>query len=279
MQFGIHLPQIGRKAGPEAIRRAAQQAEALGYDDVWVNDHLVVPADAPYPPNPSFYEPVVTLTWAAAATRRVRLGTSVLVLPLRHPVHLAKELATLDLLSGGRLILGAGVGWLEGEFAALGVPAKERGARTDESIEILRRCWHDNPIDYRGHKVPTQMEMIRALPQPGRRIPIWIGGISRQAIARAVRLGDGWHAIRLTPEELGPIVEDLRRRRPESAFAISLRLNLDPLLDGVDEVKSKLEGYAALGLDHMSFEPRQRGLDEWLKAVECSWRLLEPYRG
>jgi len=279
MQFGIHLPQIGRKAGPEAIRRAAQQAEALGYDDVWVNDHLAVPADAPYPPSPSFYEPVITLTWAAAATERVRLGTSVLVLPLRHPVHLAKELATLDLLSGGRLILGAGVGWLEGEFQALGVPATERGARTDESIELLRRCWHDDPIDYQGRKVPTRMEKIRTLPQPGRRIPIWIGGISAQAVDRAARLGDGWHAIRLSPEELRPTVDELRRRRPEPDFAISLRLNLDPLLDGADEIKAKLDAYAALGLDHMSFEPRQRALDDWLKAVEAFWRLLEPYRG
>lgn len=278
MQFGIHLPQIGRKAGPEAIRRAAEQAEALGYDDIWVNDHLAVPADAPYPPSPSFYEPVITLTWAAAATTRVRLGTSVLVLPLRHPVHLAKELATLDLLSGGRLILGAGVGWLEAEFDALGVPANERGVRTDESIEILRRCWRDDSIDYAGRNVPTRMQKIRTLPQPGRAIPIWIGGISTHAIERAARIGDGWHAIRLSPEELGPIVEDLRRRRPEPGFAISLRLNLDPLLDDADEIKAKLEAYAALGLDHMSFEPRQRAIDDWLKAVEALWSIAEPYR-
>lgn len=278
MHIGIHLPQIGRKAGPDSIRRAARQAEELGFDDVWVNDHLAVPADAPYPPSPSFYEPVITLTWAAAATTRVRLGTSVLVLPLRHPVHLAKELATLDLLSEGRLILGAGVGWLEGEFDALGVPARERGARTDESIEILRRCWQDDAIDYQGRRIATRMAKIRTKPQPGRAIPIWIGGISAPAIERAARLGDGFHAIRLTPEELAPVVADLRARRGPD-FALSMRLNLDPLMDDVDDLKAKLDGYAALGLDHMSFEPRQREIDDWLRAVEAYRRLLEPYRG
>ena len=119
MKFGIHLPQFGRIAGPEAIQRAAVRAEELGFDDVWASDHLAAPAQGTYVPS-HFYEPVITLTWAAAATSRVGLGTSVLVLGLRHPVHLAKELATLDLLSGGRLVVGAGVGWLKAEFAALG---------------------------------------------------------------------------------------------------------------------------------------------------------------
>ena len=102
MQIGIHLPQVGQKAGPETIRRAAVHAEELGFADVWVSEHIILPKDAPYPPTPFFYEPVTTLTWAAAFTSRVRLGTSVLVLPWRHPLPLAKELSTLQNLSGGR---------------------------------------------------------------------------------------------------------------------------------------------------------------------------------
>src|ERR1700730_15748563 len=120
MRVGIHLPQIGRKAGPEAIRRAAIQAEELGFADVWTSEHIIIPKGAPYPPSALFYDPILTLTWAAAFTKRVRLGTSVLVLPMRHPLPLAKELATLQNLSEGRLILGAGVGWMAAEFAALG---------------------------------------------------------------------------------------------------------------------------------------------------------------
>src|SRR5436190_1874592 len=115
MQLGIHLPHAGEQARPELIRRAAIRAEELGLDDVWVSEHIIVPR-ATFPRSPLFYDPVLSLTWAAAVTKRVRLGTSVLVLPMRHPLPLAKELATLQNFSEGRLILGAGVGWLEPEF-------------------------------------------------------------------------------------------------------------------------------------------------------------------
>ena len=138
MQIGVHLPHIGRKATPEAVKRAAVQAEELGLADVWVSEHVILPKDAPYPPSPAFLEPILTLAWAAAATKRVRLGTSVIVLPMHHPVPIAKQLATLQTLSNGRVIFGIGVGWLEAEFSALGVPFRERGRRTDESIALLR---------------------------------------------------------------------------------------------------------------------------------------------
>src|ERR1700676_3787844 len=120
MQLGIHLPHAGSQATPDLIRRHAIRAEALGLSDVWVSEHIIVPRKS-FPRSPLFYDPVLTLTWVAAVTERVRLGTSVLVLPMRHPLPLAKELATLQNLSQGRLILGAGVGWRGGEFEALGV--------------------------------------------------------------------------------------------------------------------------------------------------------------
>src|SRR3954464_4836175 len=131
VQLGIHLPHAGSQASPELIRRHAQRAEDMGLSDVWVSEHIIVPR-AQFPRSPLFYDPVLTLTWVAAVTKRVRLGTSVLVLPMRHPLPLAKELATLQNLADARLTLGAGVGWLESEFAALGVPFAERGRRLDE---------------------------------------------------------------------------------------------------------------------------------------------------
>src|ERR1700723_4510513 len=164
MQIGIHLPHIGRKAGPDAIRRAAIQAEELGFDDVWVSEHIIVPKDGGYPPSPNFWDPVLTLTWAAACTERVRLGTSVLVLPMRHPLPLAKELATLQNLSGGRLILGAGVGWMEAEFAALGGPFKERGRRMDEGIEMMRAVWSDDPVSFTSRSIPAEIDNMRMMP-------------------------------------------------------------------------------------------------------------------
>src|SRR5438034_813521 len=133
MQLGMHLPHAGSQASPALIKRHAQRAEALGLSDVWVSEHIIVPR-AQFPRSPLFYDPILTLTWVASVTERVRLGTSVIVLPMRHPLPLAKELATLHNLSGGRLILGVGVGWLEPEFAALGVPFNERGRRMAERV-------------------------------------------------------------------------------------------------------------------------------------------------
>src|SRR6202012_1114652 len=165
MQLGVHLPHIGRKAGPESIRRAAVQAEELGFDDVWVSEHIIVPKDSPYPPSPNFWDPVLTLTWAAAVTSKVRLGTSVLVLPMRHPLPLAKELATLQNLSDGRLILGAGVGWLEAEFAALGVPFNERGRRMDEGIAMMCAVWSDDPVSFEARWIPAVIDQMRMQPK------------------------------------------------------------------------------------------------------------------
>src|SRR5579862_2045754 len=186
MRLGIHLPHIGQKASADAIRRAAIQAEDLGFADVWVSEHIIVPKDHAYPPSAIFWDPVLSLTWAAACTRRVGLGTSVLVLPMRHPLPLAKELATLQNLSEGRLILGAGVGWLEAEFAALGVPFNERGRRTDEGIAMMRAVWSDDPVSFAARWIPAVIEDMRSLPRPEVPIPIWIGGGSEAAIRRAL---------------------------------------------------------------------------------------------
>jgi probable F420-dependent oxidoreductase len=265
MQLGVHLPHIGRKAGPDSIRRAAEQAEALGFSDVWSSEHIIVPKGAPYPPSPAFYDPVLTLTWAAAYTKRVRLGTSVLVLPMRHPLPLAKELGTLQCLSAGRLILGAGVGWLKEEYAALGVPFNERGARMDEGIAMMRAVWTQDPVTFPTKHIDAEITEMRMQPKPAP-IPIWVGGISDAAIARATRLGDGWHGTRLTPQEAGPVVKRLREKRPETSFSISMRVGWDGKDD--DALKARLAGYAAAGVEHAMIEPMEREIDDWLRAVE-----------
>lgn len=265
MQLGIHLPHIGRKAGPAAIRRAAEQAEALGFADVWTSEHIIVPKGAAYPPSPSFYDPVLTLTWAAAFTKRVRLGTSVLVLPMRHPLPLAKELATLQNLSEGRLILGAGVGWMEAEFAALGAPFKERGRRMDEGIALMRAVWTDDPVTFPTRWIPAVVKDMRMQPRPVVPIPIWIGGSSEPALQRALRL-DGWHGSRVTPDAAPALVQRLRAVRPDPAFTISLRVRLDTA--NPDRMRSDLAAYATAGVQHVLLEPMERDLDDWLRAVE-----------
>jgi probable F420-dependent oxidoreductase len=272
MRLGIHLPHIGRKAGPEAIRRAAVQAEQLGFADVWVSEHIIVPKDAPYPPSAVFWDPVLTLTWAAACTSRVGLGTSVLVLPMRHPLPLAKELATLQNLSQGRLILGAGVGWLEAEFDALGVPFRERGRRMDEGIAMMRAVWSDDPVSFPAQTIPAVIDNMRMLPKPVAPIPIWIGGTSEPALKRALRL-DGWHGSRCSPEQAAPIVARLRAERPEPEFAISLRYGWDGRDAGA--LRGRLDGYAAAGVQHVLVEPFDREMPDWLASVDRIARAAE----
>ncbi len=247
MKYGIHLPHIGRNAGPEWIREAAIHAEHLGFDDVWVSEHVILPKDANYPPTPFFYDPIVTLTWAAAFTSRVGLGTSVLVLPMRHPLPLAKELATLQNLSQGRLILGAGIGWLEAEFAALGSPFRERGRRMDEGIAMMRAVWKEDPVTFRPRWIPAIIEQMRMQPLPCAPIPIWIGGS-------------------VSPEQAGPIVRRLREERPEGSFTISVRTRWNA--EDPQETKNCFVQFSEAGVQHLLLEIFERHKDAWMRAAE-----------
>lgn len=272
MQLGIHLPHIGRKAGPGSIRRCAELAEQLGFADVWVSEHIIVPRDASYPPSPNFWDPVLTLTWAAAYTKRVRLGTSVLVLPMRHPLPLAKELATLQNLSNGRLILGAGVGWLEAEFDALGAPFRERGRRMDEGIALMRAVWTHDPVTFPARWVPALVQDMRMQPQPCAPIPIWIGGSSDAAIRRALRM-DGWHGSRVSPEQAQAMVQRLRTERPDGEFVISVRTGCTA--ENVGELRGRLAAYRDAGVQHVLVAPEDRDIETYLRTTEQVWKAGE----
>jgi probable F420-dependent oxidoreductase len=274
MKFGIHLPQYGRAAGAESIVRAAQQAETLGFADVWVSDHLAVPTNAPYPPA-FLFEPLVSLTWAAAATSTIRLGTGVLILPYRHPLHLANEVAALDIFSGHRVLLGIGAGWLEEEFSALGVPFADRGARTDDALAALRACWELRPVDYAG--THYKLRDLQVLPQPAR-VPVWSGGSSARAIRRAVKSCDGWQGSGQPPEEIAVIIGQLREQRPGLDFTISVRVDWDGLKSDRDAVRSAIEDYIDAGVDHIYACPSQSTIDGWLSSVEKLHEIFEPYR-
>lgn len=274
MTAGIHLPQAGPAASGESMRRSAVLAEELGFADVWVSDHLVVPTGVPYPPSAYVFEPFTALTWVAASTNRVGLGTTVLVLPMRNPLVVAKSVASIDQLSGGRFILGTAAGWLEAEFDALGVPFDERGPRTDEAIEILRRCWTDDHITAEFPVHGARFASIRCKPQPARAVPLWIGGHADVALERAIRVGDGWHGAFLTPEQTAWRVAVLRERRPEPSFAISMRTRWDPLEDDRDLILAEIDHYRSVGVTHLVPEPRQRTMDAYLRSIEATAELL-----
>ena len=274
MRVGIHLPQYGRVASGDAIRRAAQHAEELGFDDVWVSDHIVHPASQSYP-SPVLVDPLVTLAWAAAATERVGLGTSVLVVPMRNPLELANWLASLDNVSGGRVIAGVGVGWSELEYAALGYSFGDRGRRLDEALALWRAAWRDDPISFAGEFV--SFEDVRVLPKPAREIPIWVGGASEPAYRRAVRLGDAFQAVGIKPPEATEVVARIRRDRPEPAFTISTRTGWDPQGMDHDEIRAELDAFEAAGVQHVVAAPWQKDLDSWLRSMDqLAALVLEP---
>ncbi len=241
MHFGFHVANSGPAATPESIRTVAQRVDALGYDSMWVSDHVVVPMEFrsryPYPGQftpqgaGNYFEPVVTIALLAGATQRVHVGISVLVVPQRNPVLTGKQLATLAALTGGRLIVGVGIGWLEEEFQVLGAGEvfARRGPATDEYVALYRALWQQDPVRFDGDHY--HLPAVRALPQPPRVPPVWVGGNTRPAIRRAARIGDGWHAIRIGVDEVAQGVAYLREQlrahhRPEGAATVSLRIHL-----------------------------------------------------
>jgi probable F420-dependent oxidoreductase len=273
MTYGIHLPQYGRVASGEAVARTARHAEDLGFRDVWVSDHVVHPAEQTYP-SPFLLDPFVTLSWAAAVTARVRLGTSVVVVPQHNPVWLANHLATLDAMSGGRLVVGAGVGWSKREYEALGQSFGDRGKRLDEIIELLRVAWRDDPASFNGEFY--QFRDIRFLPKPAHDIPIWIGGSVEAAFRRAVDKGDGFHLVGLEPSAVAPIVERLRRDRPAESFTISARTGWDP--QGMDPglIREENAAFEEAGIQHMVAAPWQKDLASWLKSMDLLAEIVRP---
>jgi probable F420-dependent oxidoreductase len=274
MTAGVHLPQAGPAASGEALRRTAVLAEELGFADVWVSDHLAVPTGAAYPPSAYVFEPLTTMSWIAAHTQRVGIGTTVLVLPMRHPLNVAKSVATIDQFSGGRVILGVAAGWLEAEFDALGIPFHERGARTDEAISMLRSFWTSDHITETYPVHHSTLASMRTLPQPVRHVPLWIGGHADVALRRAIAVGDGWHGAFLSPEQTEKRVQKLRAERPEEGFAISMRTRWDALLDEEDLIMYEIDKYREVGVTHLVPEPRQRTVDLYMESMQKMANIL-----
>ncbi len=200
-RIGVGVPSFGPHASPDGIVAVAQTAEHLGFHGVWTFERLLLPAppdgDNPYglpEHNASVYDPLETLTWVAAHTQRIRLGTSVLGALFHAPVVLARRLATLDRLSAGRVVAGIGQGWMPEEFTAAGVPLSRRGAGFEDYLAAVRACWAPDPVEHTGRHYQIPRSKIGPKPRNGR-LPILIGGTSQLAVARAARLGDGFAAV------------------------------------------------------------------------------------
>ncbi|HWD50808.1 MAG TPA: LLM class F420-dependent oxidoreductase [Acidimicrobiales bacterium] len=242
MRIGLHALGIGPGADPAVIEAVAGEAERAGFSTLWSGEHVVMVdrPDAPYPYAPDgriavpsdadWLDPLVTLAFAAAATSQIRLATGILLLPQHNPVRVAKQAASLDVLSRGRFVLGIGIGWSSEEFGALGVPFRGRAKRTREFVDVMRTLWRDDVSSYEGEFV--RFREVRCYPKPvrDRRVPVILGGNSDAAIDRVVDYGDGWYGFNLSMDEIPERMETLSSgclragRDPASLqIAVSLR--------------------------------------------------------
>ena len=305
MRFGFAMPGRGPLARPDVLLKLAEKADALRYSFIFVTDHVVIPVtyDSTYPYAPSgrpagdwtqgYMEPLALMSFLAGATSRVRLGTSVLVIPYRNPVVTAKMLATLDVMSGGRIILGAGVGWLREEFEALRSPAfAERGSVTDEYLRLMRQCWTREPVEWSG--THYRMAPMSVMPKPVQgSIPIWTGGHTDAALRRTGELADGWHPIGHRPpailhpaeyaEKVGVIHGWARKAgRDPQDITLSLRAPLElvssrvkpaggdrvPFRGSAAEIVQDVKSYQAVGVSDFIFDLTPQDLRGQLAMME-----------
>jgi probable F420-dependent oxidoreductase len=272
MQFGVTIPNNWGIEDPQQVLAMGPLAESLGYDSVWVMDHLFNNGyirerldDKPY------YHPMATLSHLSATTRRVALGTSVLVLPYHNPIELAKYTATLDQMSGGRVILGVGVGAMTEEFEALGISMRQRGALTNECIGVMKELWTNPDPTYDSRR--WHFANLKFSPKPLQKphIPLWIGGSSPGALKRAATVGDGWHPSGLTPEEFKLKRQDVdtlaaEAGRDPAGLVMSVRVEVEAhgrpssqraqnrarlVGDDSDQMIAGLRAYQDAGVEHV----------------------------
>lgn len=311
MGFGCVFPNRGAMATETNLVRFSQTAESLGFDAFWVSDHIIVPTEVksfypyhptglmPFVPSEPYWEPLTVMSYVAACTKRVRLGTSVLILPYRNPVVTAKVLATLDVLSHGRVTLGVGVGWMEEEFKAIGLNTfAKRGAYSDECIRIFRELWTKENPSFQGqfHRFAD----IKSEPKPMQPdgIPIWVGGHTPQAIRRAARLGDGWQPIvqrppaDLPPGELKEKISELRAQaqaagRDPKAITLGLGASIQftdrsgsavrPIFSGTSQqIIEGIQRYQEVGVQDFRLDFPGRSFDDLLRAMETFATEVRP---
>jgi len=298
MDFGICIPHYGKPIDIQRILGVAEHAEALGFASVWVTDHILVPRTLEIIYRDHMLEPITLLSHLAAVVRRVRLGTSVIILPYRSPILVAKMLATIDQLAHGRVIFGVGAGWMEPEFHALQAPFVERGALSDENLRIIRDCWSHETVSFQGrfHAYEDMQASPRPV-QPGGP-PIWVGGNSARSRRRVAELGDGWHSTGLSAAEMAPGCQHVRelwtKNGRQGAPVFSSRLAL--FIDGVSHqvlsypprtprasvhgsiaaVVDQLGAFKALGLQHVVLETSTQSHESTLATMEACMAHVKP---
>jgi probable F420-dependent oxidoreductase len=300
VRFSTRAPNadyLGFTTSPEAIVAAAKKAEEVGFEAIFVNDHIVVGDDARSAPWTNVYDPFVAMSFIAAQTTRIGVGVSVLIVPYRNGISTAKALATLDRMSGGRVTIGVGVGWNEAEYAALGVPFRERGARTNEYLRLWQACWAPGKVSFEGKFISFSDMHVSPKPAQQPHPPLWIGGFSDGALRRAARFAAVWQP---TPLPIAQLVERQKALRQECAAIgrapiptrMSFRVELSAITGNAPpagkerpaghgtpaEIAADLVRYRdAAGLDAFQINFHgNRNLDQLLQSMECFMREVAP---
>jgi probable F420-dependent oxidoreductase len=287
MRVGLHAFGIGTGARREIINAVARRADEIGLATLWAGEHVVMidePASRyPYSPDgriqipadADWLDPLIALSFAAAVTQQIRVATGILLLAEHNPVQVAKTAASIDMLSGGRLTLGVGVGWSAEEFAALGVPFAGRGRRMDEYIAAMRTLWADDVASFHGSVVNFDAVRVNPRPVNDRRVPIFIGGNGDAALRRAAAIGDGWYGFNVTVAEAEDRVQTLRRLCQENGREPGDVQTAAALVDGRPEDRARL---ASAGLDEIVLvaAPPERpdAVSGWLEAVTREWIVV-----
>ncbi len=268
MKLGIYLRNMGPHASRETLLECARAADELPIDDLWVFDHLAIPPEDSEGSGGLYVEPLATLAFVAGVTERIAIGSGVLVLPYRPALLTAKWVASIQLLAGGRLVLGVGVGWMEAEFRALAVSRARRGALTDEALRFLHRCFDQDEVESNGQR-------FLFLPRPPRP-PIFVGGSGPHALRRAARLADGWMPGSIEPRALRDPIRNLHElaqevERPTPEVVAMGRLGSD---DG-QRAQDRLAALAEVGVTRLAFNNRYEGVAAFRRLAERVARLVE----
>jgi probable F420-dependent oxidoreductase len=286
MIFGLNLPNYSGLGHRDAITAIADLADELGYSSLWTSDHILLPATLPEPYG-NLLESFTTLSYLAARTSRIRLATGILVLPQRDPLLVAKQAATIHHLSGGRLTLGVGVGWIEQEYAYLRSDFRSRGRIADEYIAAVRTLFESGSPEFHGPHIDYSGALFS--PRPAVPLPIVVGGTSRAALKRAATLGDGWHGINQSPGEVTAAIAAMRQYGPASQFQISLRTRMRitdvpgdretaareaaareagaVLWGDAAALTEQVKRYASAGVDELVIEPAATDLDDFIEQL------------
>ena len=296
MNFGITIPNNWGIEDPQDVFNVAVLAEEMGYDSIWVNHHVF---NAGYVKERlgqlPYYDALTTLTYAAALTKRVRLGTTVLVLPYLNPMVLAKTLATLDVFSGGRLIAGVGVGALRHESDSLGSDYHTRGAYANESIAIMKELWTNDEPNFEGRFFSFSDVLFSPKPLQKPHPPIWVGGTSNGALRRVARYGDGWHPNRMSPETLQTSIETLKsylddagRSLDDITLSVRAELNVstspssnpeEPMAGTPDQIIQSIEAFRSISVEEFVFQVSSTNIDDINRNMEAFAEKVLPRLG